>query len=986
MVVDKTSGTNTAIKKRRSTSCNLCRTIKRKCDGNTPCSNCAKRNQDCVYPDVDKRKKRYSIEYISSLENSNQAFQQQLHAILEAKDNPSLLSQKITELVHHTQQSPPPPPTNAQVGSLQPGHGESPDVNHVSPVSDPHPSRSSSMVNNSPPGPANTMVKTNSYYSNPRSQPTSPYTYPRGPPQNGYGPPPPPTPPASHAHAQTHPHLQSHLSGHQIPQQILQQPVQASLLLLLPPLPQSSPSNIQQQPPFGRQTGLLPLYPILFNSKQPTPLATSGFLSNRTPPPQLTLPSATAPALPTLLPQPKQDLDFTPKFYRGPSGKSNMAFGATTVFEADETMVMNANQIQEKLNNPGIRLARLQAIPGLDKGTGSRQIGSNGVKGGYEAIQLVTSPICRSYFDLAFKYFDKPILSYLINKNRTYQLYNEICMNRHNMAKVSEILNTFPTNHFISIELIGAVLAVGASYTGNLDETKKFLSFLEHITFTDNNGNLSFNESSYPKVQGLILCALVELLLGELTTAWQLSGLALRMGLDLGFNNFVKDGPDKEVNELKTLVFWGSYIIDKYAGLIFGRSSMLLLPSDTPMPKHDPLNIKLPHLLELIVFSQPVIASIYQSLPYKDAEDSKRNFLHRYSQLQEYNLRLIDWRQSLPEELYWDTEILKRTVQDPDSDHLLKFAYYLVFLIVNKPFLKLPIGSDIQTFGELVDEIELLLKLVPDSNSLFNIVAYYVVILAIESLIAQISNTNETTFERNLKFLHQLGLLVEGMTRTLNPEVWIISRSVHNKFKGRHKELEELMQKMDLEICQKRQREQQDQLQDQQQQQQQQQQEQAQANAQAQALAEQQQEQEQMSEFQQQKQLISANQPYLKQEDIQQHTPCFAVDSQDYVHNSASMLQNDRFIKMVDTLFESDMTGTPSQQVTQDQLQQAYGNQSFQPNPQDQQVQVQQQLQQPVGIGQSQLLDPTLFNSMLMHESSSTFNSIFSFDTTGFGL
>ncbi|RCK63863.1 TY1 enhancer activator [Candida viswanathii] len=959
---------------------------------------CQTKSGMCI-PRRRQTKERYSIEYISSLENSNQAFQQQLHAILEAKDNPSLLSQKITELVHHTQQSPPPPTAlaNAQVGSLRHSHGESPDINHVSPASDPHPSRSSSMVNNSPPGPANTMVKTNSYYTNPRSQPTSPYTYPRGPPQNECGPPPPPTtqpagpalvpppppPPPPASQAQAHPHLQSHLSGHQIPQQIPQQPAQQSQQqLLLPPLPQSAPSNIQQQPPFGRQTGLLPFYPISFNSKQPTPLATSGFLSNRTPPPQLPLPSATAPALPTLLPQPKQDLDFTPKFYRGPSGKSNMAFGATTVFEADETMVMNANQIQEKLNNPGIRLARLQSIPGLDKGTGSRLIDSNGVKGGYEAIQLVTSPICRSYFDLAFKYFDKPILSYLINKTRTYQLYNEICMNRHNMAKVGEILNTFPTNHFISIELIGAVLAVGASYTGNLDETKKFLSFLEHITFTDNNGNLSFNESSYPKVQGLLLCALVELLLGELTTAWQLSGLALRMGLDLGFNNFVKDGPDKEVNDLKMLVFWGSYIIDKYAGLIFGRSSMLLLPSDTPMPKHDPHNIKLPHLLELIVFSQPVIASIYQSLPYKDAEDSKRNFLHRYSQLQEYNLRLIDWRRSLPEELYWDTEILKRTAQDLDFDHLLKFAYYLVFLIVNKPFLKLPIGSDIQTFGELVDEIELLLKLVPDSSSLFNIVAYYVVILAIESLIAQISNTNENTFERNLKFLRQLGFLVEGMTRTLNPEVWIISRSVHNKFKERHKELEELMQKMDLEISQKRQREQQGQLQDQQQQQQ----EQAQANAQAQALAEQQQQQEQISEFQQQKQLISANQPYLKQEDIQQPTPCFAVDSQDYIHNSASMLQNDRFIKMVDTLFESDMSGTPSQQVTQDQLQQAYGNQNFQPNPQNQQVQVQQQLQQPVGIGQSQLLDPTLFNSMLMHENSSTFNSIFSFDTTGFGL
>ena len=33
----------------------------------------------------------------------------------------------------------------------------------------------------------------------------------------------------------------------------------------------------------------------------------------------------------------------------------------------------------------------------------------------------------------------------------------------------------------------------------------------------------------------------------ELTTAWELSGIALRMGIDLGFDSFIYDGSDKKL-------------------------------------------------------------------------------------------------------------------------------------------------------------------------------------------------------------------------------------------------------------------------------------------------------------------------------------------------------------------------------------------------------------------------------------------------------
>lgn len=988
------------------------------------------------------------------MESSNQDFQQKLQAILEVKDNPTLLNQRINEIVHNVHQ--PPEQPNSRPSLPVSNSLESPDIANGSPTSDQHQSRSNSMASSTSTRYPNHVNQVNNGYPQRRSQPSSPYSYPPGqlPPNCAHSvgtqplaaplppPPPPPPPQTSAASHQTLMPPQHHQPGQQFQQQHQAPPVPRQL----PPLLQQqiphqqmnqlghsqlpTPAAVQQHASFSRHTGLLPYYPISsFNSKPSTPLSATNFLNSRTPPPQLPLPS-TGSALPALLPQPKQDLDFTPKFYRGPSGKSNMAFGATTVFEADESMVMNANQIQEKLSTPAIRLAKLQAIPGVDKntypkptsntveGTASNSNNQNsvlvasGVKGGIEAIELITSPNARHYFDLALKYYDRPILSYLVNISRTRELYDQICMNRNDFSKVSDLLNKFPTNHFISVELIGAILAVGACFTNNLDEAKKFLSFLEHIMFIDNAGNLSLNESSYPKVQGMLLCALVELLLGELTKAWQLSGFALRMGLDLGFDNFIRDGPDKDVNDLKSLVFWGSYIIDKYAGLIFGRTPMLYLPPGSPIMFGNTDNKKLPHLVELIIFSQPVIASIYQSLPYKDAEDSKRNFLNRYNQLQGYNQQLNDWRRNLPTGLYWDSESLAKSAYDASVDHLLKFAYYLVFLIVNKPFLKLPIGSDIQTFGEITDEIELLLKSIPDSNYLFNIVVYYVVILEIESLIAQISNTNESTFNQNLKFLRQLGSLVDGMTRTLDPEIWIISRTIHNKFKDRYNELRMLMGKMEYELYQKRQQHHHDQ---QQQQQQQQSQIQNQGQQQQELPPPQQPKQElstgeeymkQQEEAPHPKEEILSNDQYAKQEDLQRSLPqqsssCFAVENQEYLNNSTSMLQNDQFIKMVDTLFEPGMSGTqslqeqthnqiPQQQQQQQQQQQSqeFSNQDYQQNvqPEHQDSHVAPQLQQPIGIRQSQLLDPSLFNSMLMHENSSTFNSIFSFDTTGFGL
>ena len=882
--------------------CKLCRTIKRKCDGNTPCSNCIRREQECVYPEVDKRKKRYSIEYITNLENLNQQLQQQIQSIINLKDNPGQLNLKLSELVESS------------------GH-----------FSD------------------NTETRLDSSYGSPVLSKSDA-------PGNGYnlvgevG--------TSRVHGSNFHLHQNHYQNHQDhPHQ--QQSASESSTKSLPDSPYSVSSTspqilrfpsqqFQQQTRQNlfRQTGLQLHCPVSASTSSPNTPSGNGSVSNdRTPPPLLPVLPTTGSALPTLLPQPRPDFDFTPKFFRGPSGKSNMAFGASTVYDADESMVMNVNQIQERWGNT-IKLAKLKNVPEADDKSQSPQVIK---KGRAETIEMITNERAKKYFDLAFKYFDRPILCYLIDRPKTTKLYEEICTNKNDLSKIEDILGMFPTNQFISIELIAALIASGALYDDNLDCVREYLTLLKTEMFIDSSGCLTFNESSYPKLQAMLVSALLELGLGELTTAWELSGFALRMGLDLGFDNFVKDGPDKDVNDLKNLVFWGSYIIDKYAGLIFGRITMLYVPPGTPMMFAKTEDDKLPHLAQLIIESQPMISCIYETLQYKDAEHSKRNFLHRYDLLQGYNQRLEEWKNSLPEKFYWNKEILINTVSDESVDHLLKIAYYLIFLIMNKPFLKLPIGSDLNAFSGIVDEIEIIMKYIPDDKYLLNLVMYYVLVLLIQSLLAQVSYTNINNYNQNLKFLHQLLFFVERMSKTLRVDVWLICKKVHSNFQNRSKELEELMRQFGEKLEPKYEHP---------------------SIIQHEQLYVQQQQREPQHHHHHHPQ---QQQQFKHDEDTSREHLSQYSDSQTNgkINPCDNMLQNDQFIKMVDTLFESDMGN--GQQQDQQHQEHDFEEQNY-------------QQQEPQQIpSQPELLDPTLFNSML-NENGSTFNSIFSFDSEGFGL
>ena len=86
-----------------------------------------------------------------------------------------------------------------------------------------------------------------------------------------------------------------------------------------------------------------------------------------------------------------------------------MAFGATTVYDADESMVMNVNQIEERWGT-GIKLAKLRNVPNIQNRSSSSsstliKVNKRTIE---EVIKMITNSKAKKYFALAFKYFDRP--------------------------------------------------------------------------------------------------------------------------------------------------------------------------------------------------------------------------------------------------------------------------------------------------------------------------------------------------------------------------------------------------------------------------------------------------------------------------------------------------------------------------------------------------------------------------------------------------
>lgn len=88
-----------SLKDKKKLSCTHCRKIKRRCDGELPCSNCTRRSVPCEYNQTDRRSQRFSIGYIKSLETNNEVYENTLSELVGLRNDPDGLRAKLESLV-----------------------------------------------------------------------------------------------------------------------------------------------------------------------------------------------------------------------------------------------------------------------------------------------------------------------------------------------------------------------------------------------------------------------------------------------------------------------------------------------------------------------------------------------------------------------------------------------------------------------------------------------------------------------------------------------------------------------------------------------------------------------------------------------------------------------------------------------------------------------------------------------------------------------
>lgn len=267
---------------------------------------------------------------------------------------------------------------------------------------------------------------------------------------------------------------------------------------------------------------------------------------------------------------------------------------------------------------------------------------------------------------------------------------------------------TYDNSQYCSEELIYSVAAIGSRLSKDLHH----LSEQYYEIAKSRLLKIVFDEQSIAKittVQALLCLAFYELGNGENQLAWYFSGLAIRVGYDMGFqldpkvwitDDSIHDNQELSDSELeiRSRIYWGCYIADHFICLILGRAPSLTVSNST-VPESD----ELPEIegtedfryesQTVLQVSQPLknlmilsrIIQIFTSKIFIEPNTTAK----RIEYLKKFNLKVANWRQSLPEFLKW-SKVLVQSVElstDPTVSYFW-YHYYIVLITFNKPFME----------------------------------------------------------------------------------------------------------------------------------------------------------------------------------------------------------------------------------------------------------------------------------------------------------
>lgn len=291
--------------------------------------------------------------------------------------------------------------------------------------------------------------------------------------------------------------------------------------------------------------------------------------------------------------------------------------------------------------------------------------------------------------------------------------YPDIATFIHRESFLNEFLNPQEYKGYCSEELVYAIAALGAKCSD--DESLRNLS---QSFFETSKSKIFSKKICVPHVntlQALLCLSLFELGDGNASASWMLSGMAIRMGYDLGFQLNPRDWTVSEVSQqdivtnmdvmVRSRIYWGTYVFDHFISLVMGRpvtvrKSEASIPSSEHLPNSEGIEdfvfqpLDLPDsvqnvdasksLIPLCSLSECIGALLSDIYSNESGEDSL-SYLPR-QKIEHYNLVLAEWRSTLPPDMKWTKNTLKKQAYNPTLMNV-RLYYYVVLLCLNRPFM-----------------------------------------------------------------------------------------------------------------------------------------------------------------------------------------------------------------------------------------------------------------------------------------------------------
>lgn len=357
-------------------------------------------------------------------------------------------------------------------------------------------------------------------------------------------------------------------------------------------------------------------------------------------------------------------------------------------------------------------------------------------------------------------------------------MYPDVTVFIHRESFLDEFLSPDKSQGYCSEELVYAIAALGAKCSPSED-----LRVLAQTFFETARNKILTNQICIPQIntlQALLCLSLYELGEGNASASWMLSGMAIRMGYDLGFQLDPKDwsldntsvGASQQalitnINVMvRSRIYWGCYIVDHFVSLIMGRpvtvrkteasiptsevlpnatniDSFVFQPAKSPQSVH---NLDAFQTIEPLCLLSECIGSLLTDIYTGESSEEGLSYLNKMK-LAKYNGFLAEWRRKLPVSLRWTDSSLKKQDYNPTVANYRLF-YYIVVICLNRPFFNVQtdVFLDQSPQGILdtaISELSICLGKFNESGSPPSILTVYSSILGLSVALMQIQGISE---------------------------------------------------------------------------------------------------------------------------------------------------------------------------------------------------------------------------------------------------